>query len=174
MTRFIVAFSPPRQGHPGTLQKEALLGAPHAVRAVTSHQSLVTGWVSRSEHNANGRVLRRILCYAIHVGWGCMPSSNLDSLCRFPPARRVPAAELGLIRLAPHSKRAPRHAATVTHKAITRHVYMFEVSPGVCSGKGTKERNQAVIFLMRGKVDKALGNPYVCPVEQGSSQDLAL
>jgi hypothetical protein len=53
-------------------------------------------------------------------------------------------------------------------------MYMFEVSPDVCSGTGTKERNPAVIFLVHGKVDKALGNPYVCPVEQGSSQDLAL
>ena len=84
------------------------------------------------------------------------------------------ASPCGGVGLAPHSKRAPRHAATVSHKAITRHVYMFEVSPDVSSGKGTKERNQAIIFLVRGKVDKALGNPYVCPVEQGSSQDLAL
>ena len=86
MTQFIVEQSTSARAAP---YKRSIIGRSTCCQGC--HQSLVTGWVSRSEHNANGRVLRRILCYTIHVGWACMSSSNLGSLCRFPPPRRVPA-----------------------------------------------------------------------------------
>ena len=93
------------------------------------------------------------------------------AVCVVFPPQGESLRVLGLIWLAPHSKRAPRHRVPQSHYETCVHVWGFSWCLLWKRHQGTEPGRQ---FLVRGKVDKALGNPYGCPVEQGSSQVLHL